>query len=117
MEDEKRKMNNKFSTKLKTTATITLILLMASVTLMTTPMPAKAATYTNMQDAHGIPLPVGVTPDVTVKTSLGLAVSPNPIGINQQLLVNMWINPPVTNARFLTGFMVTLTKPDGTTEL
>jgi hypothetical protein len=95
---------------------VTLMILMCSGMIMITPPPVKAATYTNMQDGHGIPLPAGVTPDASIKTSLGLSVSPNPIGVNQMLLVNMWINPPVVNARFLTGYMITFTKPDGTTE-
>ena len=92
-----------------------LILLMLLGIIMTAPSPVKAAAYTNMQNPLGVPLPSGVTPDVTVSTSLGLSVSPNPIGLDQDLLVNMWINPPVTNARYFTGFTVTLTKPDGTT--
>jgi hypothetical protein len=98
--------------KTKLTATIVIVLMTTSIMLMA--LPAQAATYTNIQNPHGILLPAGVTPDVTVKTSLGLSVSPNPIGLNQPLLVNMWINPPVTNARFLTGYTVTFTKPDGT---
>jgi len=98
--------------KTKLATAIFAVLMITSITLMT--LQVQAATYTNIQDPHGIALPSGVTPDATVKTSLGLSVSPNPIGLNQQLLVNMWINPPVTNARFLTGYTVTFTKPDGT---
>ena len=104
-------MNKRILTQLKSAAIIALFL--TSIVLITMPT-ANAATYTNIQNPYGIPLPAGVTPDVTVKSSLGLAISPNPIGVNQQLLINMWMNPPITNARFLTGYTVTLTKPDGT---
>jgi hypothetical protein len=109
-------MQNLKTIKMKSFALIITVLMIASITLVTIP-PANAATYTNMQDGHGIPLPAGVTPDVKITTSLGLAVSPNPIGLGQQLLVNMWDNPPITNARFFTGYTVTFTKPDGTTEI
>jgi hypothetical protein len=108
-------MQFKQNFKVKTFALFIATLMITSIALITSP-PATAATYTNIQDGHGIPLPAGVTPDVTVITSLGLAISPNPIGVNQQILVNMWDNPPITNARFFTGYTVTFTKPDGTTE-
>ena len=111
-------MNNKFSTKLKTTTAIVLVLLMSSVTLMTMPTQVQAqTTYTNMRDGIGVALPTGVTPDVSIATHPGLAFSPNPIGIGQSLLVNLWINPPVSNQRVNTRMSVTFTKPDGTTDV
>ena len=109
-------MNNKFSTKLKTTATIILILLMASVTLMAN-APVKAqTTYTNMRDGKGVLLPAGVTPDLQVDSTVYLSFSPNPIGTGQPLLINIWMQPPVHVSRQLKGFQVTFTKPDGTTD-
>ena len=108
-------MQNLRTIKMKSFALIITALMITSITLMIIP-PANAATYTNMQDGHGIPLPAGITPDVTVATNLGLAVSPNPIGLGQEVLVNMWDNPPITNARYFTGYTVTFTKPDGTTD-
>jgi outer membrane protein assembly factor BamB len=53
---------------------------------------------------------------IDVQTYAYLAVNPNPIGVNQQVQVTMWVTPiqPVVD-RFH-GFVVTITKPDGTTE-
>ena len=64
------------------------------------------------------PLPSGTTVDITLNTITYLSFRPNPIGLGQQLLVNMWINPALaSNNRFAPkAFKVTLTKPDGTKE-
>ncbi len=102
--------------KTRLTSTIVVVLLMASIILMA--MQAKPAqaqtTYTNKQDNSGMALPAGVTPDVTVTTYAFLSVRPNPIGLGQSLLFNIWITPPIDGANRLGGFTVTMTKPDGT---
>jgi PQQ-like domain len=95
----------------KTTTAITLVLLMASITLLTIPVQAALPT-TNYT---GGPLPAGVTPDVTLNTIPYLSVSPNPIGLGQPLLVNIWVQPATQVNRAHTGYSVTFTKPDGTT--
>ena len=75
---------------------------------------AKAQTPT--QPVAGS-LPSGVTPSVTVRPEAYLAVNPNPVGVNQQLLINMWNQPPLNVARMFVGTnKITVTKPDGTTE-
>ena len=107
-------MNNKFSTKLKTTATIILILLMASVALMAMPVQAQ---YTNMQEGGSMPMPSGVTPDFSVATNAFLSFRPNPVGMGQSILVNMWVEPPIHVSRYLKGYQVTITKPDGTQDV
>jgi hypothetical protein len=88
-----------------------LALLMASMTLLT--MPVQAALPTT--NYTGGPLPAGVTPDVTLDTIPYLSVSPNPIGVGQPLLVNIWVQPATQVNRAHTGYSVTFTKPDGTT--
>ena len=112
-------MNNKFSTKLKTTATIILILMMmASVTLMA--MPAQAQTvYTNQQEGGSTPGPLasGVTADVTLDTFASLSFTPNPIGVGQTLLVNVWLNPPLHVSRYFKDYAVTITDPNGTAKV
>ncbi|HLN46490.1 MAG TPA: PQQ-binding-like beta-propeller repeat protein [Candidatus Sulfotelmatobacter sp.] len=80
-------------------------------------MPAQAAEYTNPQEGGSIPLPTGVTPDLTYETISYMSFRPNPIGLNQPMLVNLWIQPPIFQARYLTGYKVTFTKPDGTTDV
>ena len=98
----------------KISATIVLVLLMASALLALDPL-VNAASAADTQVA-GI-LPSGVTPSITVSTNSYLAVSPNPIGVGQPLLVNMWLHPPILVARqFLKAFVLNIEKPDGTTE-
>jgi hypothetical protein len=65
----------------------------------------------------GGPLPTGVTPDVTMNGRIFLSFSPNPIGIGQTLLVNLWSIPAPGANRAHTGYTVTFTKPDGTKDV
>lgn len=62
------------------------------------------------------PLASGVTPSITVSPAAFLSFSPNPVGVNQMMLVNMWTTPPVSPERFESGYVVTIIKPDGTKE-
>jgi len=106
-------------------ATIVIVLLMASISLLatnpkSTSVQAQNAlppgvTPTNNQPQGSIPLPSGVTPDVTIPTKAYVTVSPNPVGIGQPLLVNMWMNPAL-QYHYFTGFAVTFTKPGGATD-
>jgi hypothetical protein len=100
-------MKEKFLT---TTAIIAIILLMVSTLIE---MPVKAQEYTNLQEGGSQPLPSGVTPDFTVKTHAFLSFRPNPVGVNQLILVNIWIEPPIHVSRYLKGLKVTITDPDG----
>ena len=97
--------------KTKTTTIISLLLLMAFIMLSAMPVQALAPT-TNYT---GGPLPAGVTPDLTIDTIPYLSISPNPIGLGQSLLVNIWVQPATQVNRAHTGYSVTFTKPDGTT--
>ena len=98
----------------KTTVTIALILFIASTTLTGTTVQAQ----TNLRDGGSTPLPSGVTPDVTLDTISHMSFRPNPIGVGQSLLVNLWLQPPSHVSRFFKeNFKVTLTKPDGTTDV
>jgi hypothetical protein len=65
----------------------------------------------------GGPLPTGVTPDVTMNGRIFLSFSPNPIGVGQTLLVNLWSIPAPGANRAHTGYTVTFTKPDGTKDV
>jgi outer membrane protein assembly factor BamB len=58
---------------------------------------------------------VAVAADVT--SYAFLAVSPNPIGVNQPVQVSMWVSPvPSSYPDVFHNFEVTITKPDGTSE-
>ncbi len=90
---------------------ISLILLMTTITV---PLASVNAQVSATQPTSG-PLPTGVTPSVIVNTSAKLSFRPTTIGVNQQLLVNMWTNPALNVARqYVNAYSVTLTKPDGT---
>ena len=65
----------------------------------------------------GGPLPSGVTPDVIMNGGIWLSFSPNPIGVGQTLLVNLWSIPAPGANRAHTGYTVTFTKPDGTKDI
>ena len=93
---------------------IILALLMTSITLMATPVQAQ----TNPQTGASILLPAGVTPDVSYETISYLSFRPNPIGVGQPMLVNMWMQPPISILRYFAGgYKVTFTKPDGTADV
>ncbi len=90
---------------------ITLVLLMASV-LLTLYTPAKAQ-YTNMQEGGSIRLPAGVTPDVTITATAYMSFRPNPVGVGQTILVNVWTTLPLHVSRYHTDYTITITDPDG----
>ncbi|HEX9861740.1 MAG TPA: PQQ-binding-like beta-propeller repeat protein [Candidatus Bathyarchaeia archaeon] len=75
-----------------TTATI-IVLLLTSIAL--TVMPIQALTETQ------------------VDTIAYLSFRPNPIGLGQTLLVNIWITPSTARGNVVHGYEVTFTRPDG----
>ncbi len=97
---------------------VTIVLMLASFALSQNQVQAQE------DNIHGgvggsssngsIALPSGVTADVIVTPTAYLSFQPNPIGVGQILLVNMWLTPPTSVTRYLTGLTVTITKPDGT---
>ncbi|PVX25284.1 MAG: hypothetical protein CW716_08295, partial [Candidatus Bathyarchaeum sp.] len=70
--------------------------------------------HTSDQDTGSVPLPDGVTPDITIKTDIYLSFRPNPVGLNQIFLVNIWNDPGPSYARFFRDYRIILEKPDGT---
>lgn len=118
----KTNLNGKRLSSLKIMTSIIMILLMASASLMAMPVQAQTTLPTgvtpkNVQDGGSVLLPAGVTPDLQVDSTVYLSFSPNPIGIGQPLLVNLWMQPPTHVSRQLKGFVVTFTKPDGTKDV
>jgi hypothetical protein len=101
--------------KAKATAIIVTVLMMTSIMIMAN-APANAQ-LAEQQPIAG-PLPSGVTPSITIGTIPYLSFTPNPIGIGQQMLVNIWMQPPIHVERQLHNAMqVTFTKPDGTKDV
>jgi hypothetical protein len=118
---EKRKMQIKNIKTAKISTTIIITILFAS--MMVLALPAKAQTNlpagvtpTNVKDGTSATLPSGVTPDLSIDTTPYLSFRPNPVGVNQPILVNMWITPALHVSRYIVGYQVIITKPDGTTE-
>jgi outer membrane protein assembly factor BamB len=60
---------------------------------------------------------ISVTAD-TIQPSAVLSVSPNPVGVDQEVFVTFWVSPLTTTDSdiFRAGHTVTITKPDGTTQ-
>ncbi|MCZ2807757.1 MAG: PQQ-binding-like beta-propeller repeat protein [Candidatus Bathyarchaeota archaeon] len=100
--------------KTKMYAAITMVLLMASVVLMTIPLEAQEDEYVTAEEGtFPGPVPAGETPDHTFETVAYLSFRPNPIGVGQDLLVNMWVSPGLYHAFFMHDFKVTIEDPDG----
>jgi hypothetical protein len=92
-------------------ATITIVLLMISAfVLVTTPLFAQ----TDGSDGGSIPLPSGVTPDFEVDTHAFLSFRPNPVGVDQEILVNFWLEPPIHVIRYHSNYKIIITDPEGT---
>jgi hypothetical protein len=104
----------------KTTALIFIFtLLTATLTFAMIEKPVTAQYWDTNNQYHstmGGQIPDGVTPDTIVPTHAFIAVTPNPIGKDQPLLVNVWTTPGTDVSRYHTGYTVTITKPDGSTE-
>lgn len=102
--------------KMKMIAAIALLLVISSIALVFDSSKISAQAQPVSQPSAG-PLPSDVNPSVTVTTDPFLGVSPNPIGVGQSVLINMWLHPPINvNRQFLKAFEIVITKPDGTSE-
>jgi hypothetical protein len=110
----------------KAFAAIAIVLLMSSITLMTMQVQPVKAQSAQEIIVHGTdmttpgvpnlgPLPSGVTPAYTYESRAYLSFRPNPIGVGQSLLVNVWTTPGMYHAFYMQGYKVTIQKPDGTT--
>ncbi|HTY74490.1 MAG TPA: PQQ-binding-like beta-propeller repeat protein [Candidatus Nanoarchaeia archaeon] len=82
----------------------------AAILLLASPALIAALPFAN---AH--------SPAWNIPTWMYVSVSPNPIGVNQQAFIVMWLNvfPPTANGEYgdrWQGYTVTVTKPDGTTQ-
>lgn len=102
------------------TATILLVLMMASITLIALPQSVQAVDKIWMTN-QSITVPAGVTINYTSATVPYISFRPNPIGIGQELLIQAWVSPSVETNRKLflnntDAYRVTITKPDGTKE-
>jgi hypothetical protein len=110
------------------TVAILIALMMTSIAMMELPTAKAAAGFqgwhgTTAQDRIDWPrtptlgnLPSGVTPDYTFVSHAYLSFTPNPIGLGQMLLVNVWTSPGDYHAFYMQGYTVHIQKPNGDTE-
>ncbi|MBT0160286.1 PQQ-like beta-propeller repeat protein, partial [Candidatus Bathyarchaeota archaeon A05DMB-2] len=65
-----------------------------------------------------VEIPEGVTPDRIVNTIAHLSFRPNPVGVGQPVLINMWMQFETfdRHMQYVDSFKLTITKPDGKTD-
>jgi hypothetical protein len=98
--------------KTKLTATIAIVLLITSFAVMiNAPVQAQG-----VDEPVSGPLPDGVTPEQTESTRAFLSFRPNPVGVDQVILVNLWVNPALHQSRYHPDYEVIITDPDGNEE-
>lgn len=110
-----------FSEKTKAATAISVILLLASTILAAVvSVQAQDENYPHGGQAGPTQFatspPAGVTPAIVVDVDPYLSFRPNPIGVGQTLLVNIWATPPPAANRYLSYFTVTITAPNGNTD-
>ena len=111
----------KFSAN-KSLATVTIVLILLSSLALA----GNISVFAQDDTSHGgapqlaewpTSPPAGVTPNATIETTVFMSLQPNPIGFGQSLLVNLWAEPATHYARYRSGYTVTITKPDATTDI
>jgi hypothetical protein len=91
-------------------------LVFSAFALISIPIQAQDE-YENMQEGGGVPLPAGVTPDVRESTRAFLSFRPNPVGVGQTVLVNLWVNPALHVSRYHKDYKVTITDSAGNEQI
>ncbi len=97
--------------KTKITAIIIMVLLTTSTFLFMTNIPVQAQPALE-QPVNG-PIPSGVTPSEIIDVVAYLSFRPNPVGVNQIILINIWVTPPTNVERKHQGYSVTIKDPSG----
>jgi hypothetical protein len=116
---EREKMQDRTNRLVATIALI--VIMMASTVLITIPVEAQVnvpsgVPATNLQEGGSILLPSGVTPDMSFESFAQLSFRPNPVGVGQSIIVNLWVTPAVHVSRYFKDYKVTITDPDGQKE-
>ena len=98
---------------------ITLILLVIIAIPLTSLPTNNSAEAQLAQVQPTVQIPTGVTPDITVNTIAHISYRPNPVGIGQPLLINMWMQFETFDRqrKYHDAFRLTITDPDGKSEV
>jgi len=105
--------------KERATAIIIAVLMITSMAAMAIPAQAQETAHGGQPVAgyEGPPtIPAGQTADYTIQSLAFLSVTPNPCGLGQEMLINVWTTFPSGEGKYQVGYKVTITHPDGTTE-
>lgn len=94
---------------------MTIFVLLASSILIVASIPQASAVDTSKPFSGA--MPSGLIANVTAKSTAFLSFRPNPVGVGQAVLVNMWVTPAPGAARKFLDLTVTITAPDGTEDV
>ncbi len=113
-------MSKSINKILATTMAVLMIISLASIFAPTVKATTVSAIGNTDPNTPGFPNlstapPAGVTPGSSFETGAYLSMRPNPIGIGQPLLVNVWSSPGTYHAFPMVGYSVDIIKPDGST--
>ncbi len=97
----------------KATTIIAIVFLMSSILVIANPIVSAVDTTKPFSGA----MPSGLTANVTAKSTAYLSFRPNPIGLDQQFIVNIWVTPAPGAQRKFLDLTVTITKPDGSQDV
>lgn len=101
---------------IKATLIAVILVLAVAIPLVSQPNISVEAQLAPVQPTVNIPS--GVTPNRTVETIAHLSFRPNPVGVGQPLLINMWMQFGTfdRHMQYIDSFKLTITKPDGKAE-
>ncbi len=94
------------------------MILMLTAAIPSTSQPIISAEAQLAPVQPTVEIPSGITPNRTYPTLARLSFRPNPIGVGQPLLINMWMQFETfdRHMRYVNSFKLTITQPDGKTE-
>jgi hypothetical protein len=107
-------LQNKNKAKITSIFIIALLLTSTFLVIAEVSQPAKAQAASQQPQPT---IPAGFTANNTVQTITRLSFRPRVVGINQPVLINMWLEATYLSAawKFNQAYKVTITKPDGNT--
>lgn len=102
------------------TAVLIAFLLIACFPLLASKVQGQLAATGGTPGGAGSGIPgapqAGAPIEKTIDVDARMSFRPNPIGIGQPLLVNIWCTPSINNMQFFNNYTVYIQKPDGSTE-
>jgi hypothetical protein len=99
---------------------ITSLILVLALAIPIIPLQTNISTEAQLATIQPtVAIPAGVTPNRSVETIAHLSFRPDPVGIGQPLLINMWMQFETfhRHRKYHDSFKLTITDPDGETEV